>query len=747
MSLKAKLTSLIITFMLLASLLIVGVFAVKSTSFNVGGEIVFNAKGIEATITRVSTSGFTADKTIGNEPGNILSDIVINNDKTADDIANQFASWSGLNLEFEDGVTTATIVLTITNTVTGENPDNYLGISASASAATINNAKISVTNSTGGTTALLKQNESETFTISFEVIDDGYSASLNGFVVNFNLKKLSDIVVSSNPDLGTVAYEVVDGKISLSATPTAGNQFIGFRKVSDSTSAQTLSATSTNNIDYVHLNTKTKGALATPLLAVQLGANLTQNEALQLISVFNASTFMDFSIYTANTNLVAFAQAMIVQIESLSEEEIAQYESEYPGIINAVKAVANEGKISYNLDHTEGDKFVAVFTSGGEEVLENGYTYEKFTDAGISMIKNYDLPDGATSTEVSLAPTLGGCSVLGFVKEINLFGGDTVTTIFTNELTEITVPDSYIEYPDSLFKGLTKLTNVNLGSSITSIPTKAFYNCSGLTSITIPDSVTSIGDWAFFGCTGLTSVNYLGDINSWVSISFADSTSNPMYSISSDYSSRSLKINGEIVTNAVIDTATSIGDYAFYQVTSLKSITLGDNVTSIGKDAFSNCFGLTSITIPDSVTSIGDFAFSSSELTSITLGDNVTSIGDGAFWLCELTSITIPKSVTSIGRSAFRYCDRLTSITIPNSVTSIEEEAFYDCSNLTTVTIDSETISTSLTSSTASGYIISYATTVYVKEGFEVGSELLDTTKFTVGSSDKTGYVMYNKVV
>ena len=79
--------------------------------------------------------------------------------------------------------------------------------------------------------------------------------------------------------------------------------------------------------------------------------------------------------------------------------------------------------------------------------------------------------------------------------------------------------------------------------------------------------------------------------------------------------------------------------------------------------------------------------------------------------------------------------------------TSIGIWVFEYCSNLTTVTIDSETISTSLTSSTASGYLISYATTVYVKEGFEVGSELLDTTKFTVGSSDKAGYVMYNKVV
>ena len=159
-------------------------------------------------------------------------------------------------------------------------------------------------------------------------------------------------------------------------------------------------------------------------------------------------------------------------------------------------------------------------------------------------------------------------------------------------------------------------------------------------------------------------------------------------------------------------TVTSIGDQAFYNCTSLTSVTIPDSVTSIGDRAFRYCISLTSVTIPDSVTSIGEEAFYGcwdltrltipgsvtsidkdafcfcSSLTSVTIPDSVTSIGDSAFYGCEsLTSVTIPDSVTSIGSCAFYGCASLTSVTIPDSVTSIGGSAFYGCTSLTSVTI------------------------------------------------------------
>ena len=172
---------------------------------------------------------------------------------------------------------------------------------------------------------------------------------------------------------------------------------------------------------------------------------------------------------------------------------------------------------------------------------------------------------------------------------------------------------------------------------------------------------------------------------------------------------------------------TSIGDYALAYCTSLASVTIPDSVTSIGGSAFDNCTSLTSVTIPDSVTSIGGSAFYNCDsLTSIVIPDSVTSMGSGAFSGCgSLESITIPfvgatkdgtsnthfeyifgasssgsnhyvptslKEViitggTSIGDSAFDDCTSLTSVTIPDSVTSIGSSAFSGCTSLTSVTI------------------------------------------------------------
>jgi hypothetical protein len=138
------------------------------------------------------------------------------------------------------------------------------------------------------------------------------------------------------------------------------------------------------------------------------------------------------------------------------------------------------------------------------------------------------------------------------------------------------------------------------------------------------------------------------------------------------------------------NSVTSIGTYTFYNCRSLTSVTIGNSVTSIGDSAFRSCSSLTSVTIPNSVTSsIGTYTFfGCTSLTGVTIGNSVTSIGDSAFYGCtSLTGVTIPNSVTSIGTSAFYGCTSLTNITIGNSVTSIGSYAFNDCTSLTGITI------------------------------------------------------------
>ena len=163
------------------------------------------------------------------------------------------------------------------------------------------------------------------------------------------------------------------------------------------------------------------------------------------------------------------------------------------------------------------------------------------------------------------------------------------------------------------------------------------------------------------------------------------------YNSYNDEYSGSFTIPATVTYDGVAYSVTSIGEYAFYKCSSLKSITLPEGVTSIGYAAFGYCTSLTAITLPEGVTSIENHAFyGCSSLTAINIPENsqLTSIGYFAFGCCtSLTAITIPEGVTSISHDAFHECTSLTAITIPEGVTSIEGFTFYDCSSLTAIVL------------------------------------------------------------
>jgi hypothetical protein len=147
-----------------------------------------------------------------------------------------------------------------------------------------------------------------------------------------------------------------------------------------------------------------------------------------------------------------------------------------------------------------------------------------------------------------------------------------------------------------------------------------------------------------------------------------------------------------LVSVTIPNTVTAIDDGAFNGCSGLTGVIIGNNVKTIGYQAFYNCTSLASVTIPNSVTSIGSYAFNScNKLESLTFTptSQVTSIGSNAFYNCaNLKSITIPDSVKTIEAYAFYSCSKLESIIIPNSVTgSIGTSAFYNCTNLESVTI------------------------------------------------------------
>ena len=161
---------------------------------------------------------------------------------------------------------------------------------------------------------------------------------------------------------------------------------------------------------------------------------------------------------------------------------------------------------------------------------------------------------------------------------------------------------------------------------------------------------------------------------------------------------------------------TKVGDEAFCDCSTLKSITLPDSVTELGGWAFFGCIYLEEATLSNRLKTIGDAAFSScSTLSSITLPQSLGHVGDSAFYGCSgmsgyygkfasldnrclvigntlrhfapkgLTEYTIADGITTIAHDAFYESLKLKSVTIPQSVTSIEEYAFYYCESLRSV--------------------------------------------------------------
>ena len=335
------------------------------------------------------------------------------------------------------------------------------------------------------------------------------------------------------------------------------------------------------------------------------------------------------------------------------------------------------------------------------------------TISGTGKMKDYSY--SSTAPWYSLHSRVKSVVINNGVTSIGDYSFDGCTS-----LTSITIPDSVTSIGDWTFSDCTSLTSITIPDSVTSIGWEAFHNCTKLTSITIPNSVTSVGYRAF------SNTGYYNNSSNW---------DNDVLYIGSHLIEAKTSLSGEYT---IKNGTKCIGPSAFYNCTSLTSITIPNSVTSIGYDAFEDCTNLISITIPDSVTSIGDGTFYNCiSLTSVTIGNSVTSIGGYAFYNCtSLTSITIPNSVTSIGISAFYNCTSLTSITIPDSVTSIGSSAFKDCTSLTSITIPDSVTSigyrafyacTSLTSITIPDSVTSIGSSAF--------EDCISLTSVTIGNS------------
>ncbi len=314
----------------------------------------------------------------------------------------------------------------------------------------------------------------------------------------------------------------------------------------------------------------------------------------------------------------------------------------------------------------------------------------------------------------------------------------------------------------------------------------AFQDCSALASIKI--NAYAISDGVFDGCDALTTVTLGADVET-IGVNAFRSTSVKTFSVDNRNENFTASTSGDYllskkdggativyvaplasstltaptsvtkvgagafsgntsVTTVNLPGVTAVEDYAFYDASSITSMTFArSGLTSIGRYAFAGETGIQVVsggmravtlapqirTMPNlssSLTEIADHAFSGSLITTVRLGDNI-KVGEGAFENAfSLQSVTIGRNVvlgtrafaafaaysqnewirfadatgyefaytaasnlnsltigegTVIGTEAFSNHMSLSAVTLNGTIPSIGDRAFYNCSSLRTI--------------------------------------------------------------
>lgn len=127
----------------------------------------------------------------------------------------------------------------------------------------------------------------------------------------------------------------------------------------------------------------------------------------------------------------------------------------------------------------------------------------------------------------------------------------------------------------------------------------------------------------------------------------------------------------------------SLNGSAFYNFTSLETITIPKGLTAIGNSAFYGCYSLRHITYPDTVSSIGTYANRYNyTMRSISLPKSISSMSANAMQGCSVINRIAVPMVTSITDYMLGSCSNALKIFVPDTVTNIGANAFNGCSGV-----------------------------------------------------------------
>lgn len=399
-----------------------------------------------------------------------------------------------------------------------------------------------------------------------------------------------------------------------------------------------------------------------------------------------------------------------------------------------------DGCTQLELDVVMNDSVTAI--TGGA-LSFRGTKLKRFVASRLSTWSSYSMFDGAAELEEVVLPlisTIQSSMFQGAVKLRDLtLKWDSITNIPQNAFRQTTALQQVLEFPelttigdyafmDSGITGLkadklaimgaSSMRASNIGSVIlpqlSSTGRYGFYNCANLKSVSIPKA-TNVGSYSYAECKTLERVELskaiktisecafqncerlselvTADSNDEVVLPELESVGN--YAFANCYklqtairASNLMSIGTRGFSNAKVtsihsDALTTVGKYAFYQNTELKTID-APQLTTVDNSAFDGCAGLTYVYAAPKT--LGDLCFQGcTSLRSIDLS-LVESMSSSAFNRCKLEGDVVMGSLTSVSGHSHFAGTLITSFKAEN-INYIGAGMFQGCSLLKTIDV------------------------------------------------------------
>lgn len=282
-------------------------------------------------------------------------------------------------------------------------------------------------------------------------------------------------------------------------------------------------------------------------------------------------------------------------------------------------------------------------------------------------------------------------------------------------LEQVSIPASVRTVGEGAFASCLSLDTLKLNGTLTKIGQGAFFNSAALTSVYILDNPPKeAGSYAFASCNadltvyGSTSTSWLtgyeGTAGTAESSTFGGTCGEVTWSVDPFTNVLTISGSGAVPGFPKDDTpwyqynsmiygidirsgVTSIGEYAFAELTNANYVNIPNTVTSIDKYAFAACSSLSDVQLPACLVSLGEGVFSACiSLEEIGLPAGITVIPDRAFSEClQLKIVNARSNITQVGYGAFYCCMKLESIAFMPTVQSVGDFAFTMCTALQSI--------------------------------------------------------------